>query len=298
MQLVDERDDLTGGVLDVVEHGLEPLLELTAELRTRDHRSEIERDDGLTAQALRNVTGDDALGESFDDGRLADAGFTDEHRVVLGAPGQHLDDTPDFGVSADDGIELAFSGERRQVGAVLLQRLVGVLRIRAGDAGTAADRLERVAQLVGSGTMAGEELGDVVVSGRETHHEVFGGDELVVQFGGQVLRCGDRGEGFTAELRSGGRTGCRGQAVDEVLRFSTHRCGVDADGLQQWCGDAVGLIEQRHQQMCRTDIRVTGRGCGLQGSGKCCLRLRGGSETVHRSPSFQCGVRACRWVQP
>ena len=35
VQLVDEGDDLAGRVLDVVEHGLEPLLELAAVLRTR-----------------------------------------------------------------------------------------------------------------------------------------------------------------------------------------------------------------------------------------------------------------------
>ncbi len=42
VQLVDERDDLTRGVLDVVEHGLEPLLELAAVLRSRDHRTEVQ----------------------------------------------------------------------------------------------------------------------------------------------------------------------------------------------------------------------------------------------------------------
>ena len=45
VQLVDERDDLPGGVLDVVEHGLEPFLELAAVLGAGDHRAEVQRDD-------------------------------------------------------------------------------------------------------------------------------------------------------------------------------------------------------------------------------------------------------------
>ena len=37
VQLVDERDDLPGGVFDVIEHGLEPLLELAAVLGAGHH---------------------------------------------------------------------------------------------------------------------------------------------------------------------------------------------------------------------------------------------------------------------
>src|SRR5690606_12610652 len=50
VQLVDERHDLPLGVLDLLEYGLESLLELTAVLRPGDHRTEVEGDDALTAQ--------------------------------------------------------------------------------------------------------------------------------------------------------------------------------------------------------------------------------------------------------
>ena len=42
VQLVDEGDDLAAGVLDLLEHGLEPLLELAAVLRARHHRGQVE----------------------------------------------------------------------------------------------------------------------------------------------------------------------------------------------------------------------------------------------------------------
>src|SRR5690606_12971599 len=90
VQLVDEGDDLAVGGGDLLEHGLEPLLELAAVLRARDHAREVERDEPLVLERLGHVTGHDALREALDDGGLADAGLTDEHRVVLGAPGQHL----------------------------------------------------------------------------------------------------------------------------------------------------------------------------------------------------------------
>ena len=77
VHLVDEGDDLTFGVGDLLEHGLEPLLELAAVLRTGDHRTQVERDQTLVLQAFGNVAFDDPAGETLDDRGLADTGFTD-----------------------------------------------------------------------------------------------------------------------------------------------------------------------------------------------------------------------------
>ena len=99
--------------LDLLEHGLEPLLELAAVLRAGDHRAQVQADQPLVAQRLGHVAGDDALGEALDDRGLADAGLADEHRVVLGAAGQHLDHPADLGVPADDRVDLAVAGRLR-----------------------------------------------------------------------------------------------------------------------------------------------------------------------------------------
>ena len=45
VQLVDEQDDLALGVLDLLEHGLEALLELAPVLGARDERAQVERHD-------------------------------------------------------------------------------------------------------------------------------------------------------------------------------------------------------------------------------------------------------------
>jgi uncharacterized protein YjiS (DUF1127 family) len=48
-------------------------------------------------------------GRALDDRGLADAGLADQHRVVLGAAREHLDDAADLLVAADDRIELALA---------------------------------------------------------------------------------------------------------------------------------------------------------------------------------------------
>ncbi len=85
----------------------------------------------------------DPLGEAFDDGCLADAGVTDEHRVVLRLAGQDLYDSADLAVAADDRVEPALGSVGDEVTAVLLQRLVGGFRHGGGDPLVSPDAVER-----------------------------------------------------------------------------------------------------------------------------------------------------------
>src|SRR5205085_1024231 len=80
---------------------------LAAVLGPGDERRDVEHHELLVLEGVGDVARDDALGEALDDSRLADAGLADEHRVVLGAPGQHLAHAADLGVTADDRVELA-----------------------------------------------------------------------------------------------------------------------------------------------------------------------------------------------
>ena len=71
------------------------------------------------------------------------------------------------------------------------------------------------------------------------------------------------------------------------------RCGlgadrgrVDADRLEQRGGDAVGLREQRQQQMGGPDLRVAGRSGRLQRGGQRRLGLGGRVERVHDTSRF------------
>ena len=132
VQLVDEQDHAAFLLGEVVQHRLEPLLELAAELRAGDQRAHVEREDALVAQALGHLAVDDALRETLDDRGLADAGLADQHGVVLGAPLQHLDRAADLVVAADHRVELALLGALGQVDGVFLERLAAFLGVRVG----------------------------------------------------------------------------------------------------------------------------------------------------------------------
>ena len=143
VQLVDEGDHLALGVGDLLEHGLEPLLELAAVLGAGHHRTEVEADEPLVLQALGHVALDDAAGQALDDGGLADAGLADEHRVVLGAARQHLDHPADLLVAPDDGSILPGARRLGEVAAVLLEGLVLLLGVLRGDPVAAPHLLHR-----------------------------------------------------------------------------------------------------------------------------------------------------------
>ena len=105
---------------DLLEHGLEPLLELAAVLRAGDHRRKVEGDEAAALERVGYVARDDALGQALDDGGLADAGFADQHRVVLGPPLQHLDGPADLVVAADHRVELAAASALGEIESLLL----------------------------------------------------------------------------------------------------------------------------------------------------------------------------------
>jgi hypothetical protein len=295
VQLVDERDHFTGRVGDLLEHGLQPLLELAAELRARDHRPEVQCHDALAAQRLRHVTGDHALGEALDDRGLADAGLADQHRVVLGAPGQHLHDPADLRVAADHRVQLALAGAGRQVDAVLLQRLVGALRVRAGHPRRPAHLGERLAQRVRRGAVAAQQVGHLAAVLGETHQQVLGGDVLVAHLGREFLRLGEHPHGVARELRRGhGRTARGGQRTGQLVEFLVHDARIGADRGQQRRGQPVSLGQQRAEQVHRAHVRVPRHRRGLHRGRDRLLGLRGRVESVHSSPHRQMCAPAFR----
>ena len=139
VQFVDEENDLALRVFDFFEDGFEAVFEFAAIFRAGEHRSEVERDDALVLQRFGHVAGNDALGEAFDDGGLADSGFADEHGIIFRAAGEHLDDAADFFIASDDRIELAAAGLLGQVAGIFLQRLKLRFGILVGDFLRAAD---------------------------------------------------------------------------------------------------------------------------------------------------------------
>ena len=258
VQLVHEQDDRAPGLLDLLEDGLQPLLELAAVLGAGQQGADVERDHAPVAQRLGNVAVHDPLGQALDDRGLADAGLADQHRVVLGAAGEDLDHAADLVVAPDHGVELALVGLLREVAAEALQRLVLLLRVHVGHAVRAADLLDGLGDVVA--------LGQAVDGVGEGEQQVLGGDVLVAELAGLAL---GGAQDVQQLARGGGLAGAgrdRGQAVERAADLAAEGARVGAHLAQHGADDPLLLVEQREQQ-------VLGRGLAVAAVGRQADRL-------------------------
>ena len=87
----------------------------------------VERHQPAVLEAVGHVAIGDAQRQPLGDRGLADAGIADQHRIVLGPPGEDLDGAADLLVAADHRIELAVARRLGEVARELLERVVAVL---------------------------------------------------------------------------------------------------------------------------------------------------------------------------
>ncbi len=249
VDLVDEQDDLPRAGLDLLQHGLEPLLELAAELRPRHERAEVERDEPLVLERLGDVAAHDALRDPLDDGRLADARLSDEHGVVLRPAREHLHHAADLLVAADDRVALALARHLGEVAAVLLERLKLPLRVLVGHALAAAHRRERAQELVVRDPPGAlEEPLDLAVVPRHREDVVLHRRELVLERLCLVVRLAhdlvrpprEAGLGPAADAREPFElAGERGLQRHDVRPRLLEQRSRDAPLLQQHGGEQV-----------------------------------------------------------
>ncbi|CAB4588315.1 unannotated protein [freshwater metagenome] len=129
VNFVDEDDDVAA-IADFLGDLLEAFFEVTAVAASGDKAAEVERVDLFVLERLRNLALDDRLCEALDDGGLADAGLTDQNRVVLGATGKDLHDAFHFLLAPDDGVEFPVARRLREVAAVLVENRRALVRRR------------------------------------------------------------------------------------------------------------------------------------------------------------------------
>lgn len=261
VQLVDEGDDLPVAVLDLGQDGLQPLLELAPVLGARDHRAEVERDQLLVLQGLRHVPLDDALRESFHDGRLADAGLTDQYGVVLRTARQHLHHAADLLVPADDRVQPALARGGREVGAELLQGLVLALRVRRGHPASSPCLLERGLQLLRTGPLPVQHLARLAALGRDPDEQVLGGEVVVAQLLRPLGAVGDDGEQRAVGLgRRDGGAADAGQRGQQPVRPGPY-LGLVGVHRDEQVGDVLVVLalEQGEEQVRGGQVGVARR---------------------------------------
>ena len=284
VQLVDEGHDLTVGRLDLLEDGLETLLELAAVLRARDHGGEVERDEALAAQRLRHVTVDDALGQSLDDRGLADAGVADEHGVVLRPAREHLHDAADLVVAPDDRVEPAVAGRLGEVGAVGRESLALGLGVLPGHLGTGAQVLEPLL-----------ERARVALDGALLEE----GEQQQVR--GEVgVAAGGHQRGGVLEHRERGlpETGGRDALAGAARHPGEHPSGGRGDALGGRAGSreeggrgGALLLGEREREVRRRDLGVAGGLGRALGDGERLGHLRGGLQLHAGLSSDEAGGR-------
>ena len=191
MQLVDEQDDATFGLLHFAQNTLQTILEFAAILRARHHCAQVKRDNVLVAQRGRNVARHNTLRQALDNCRLARARLANKHRIVLGTTRKHLNGTANLFGTADYRVKLAFARLLRKVLAVLLQRLeLGFLRL-IGNACVATEFLISGFDVLARYTRRGKQatrcrfiLGkrdEQMLGSRVAIAQLFGGFHRVVQ---------------------------------------------------------------------------------------------------------------------
>src|ERR1035437_9313910 len=248
VHLVDEHHELPFGARDLLEHGLEALLELAAELRTGNERARVHRHEPLVLERFGDVAVHDALGKPFGDGGLADPGLADQHRVVFRAARQHLDHAADLLVTADDRIELPLPRHLGEVARELLQRLVLVLGILVGHLVRAAHRLHRVGEPLGRDARIAQQRHAVGALGaREREQQVLGRHELVAERLGELLGPVDDVRQFARERRT--RVALLGVARDLAVDRLRQGRKRDAEFLENGRDDAFVLIEEHAKQV-------------------------------------------------
>src|SRR5215467_4067599 len=99
MQLVNKQDHILG-TANFVHYSFDAFLELATIFCSSHHQGQIKRDDALVTQQFRNVPIGDLLCESFSDRCFSDSCFANQHRVILGAPTEHLNHSLDLIASA------------------------------------------------------------------------------------------------------------------------------------------------------------------------------------------------------
>jgi hypothetical protein len=247
VQLVEKQHDLTTGIGDLLQHGLQALLELTAVLRASEDRADVQGDHPAVAQRLRDVAGDDPLRQPLDDRGLAHAGLADKDRVVLRAAAEHLDDAADLVVAADDRVEIAVARGLRQVAAVALERLDLLLGRLVGDAVRAAHLGERLQQALARGAGAAQRPAGrarLFLHPGEREQQVLDGHVLVLELAHLALGTA-QGRQQLGRHRRLGLVAQRGQLVERCGDIGAQRVRSDADLAEHGCDDAPLLVEER-----------------------------------------------------
>ena len=188
---------------------------------------------------------------ALDDCGLADAGLADEHRVVLGAARQDLDDAADFVTGAGSSLPLRASSV--QIAAVAFERLIGPSDSRSSPAAIRGrgqrlqDRVPRDVVLLSTARWGAS-------ARRRSSEQVLGADVLVLHPRRFVLGGGGQ---LVQPRRQVGLAPPRGRQLRDQIAPRAR----SAPDRRSSCAAALGTMPSRCSAS--ASDRCSGSSCGL-----------------------------------
>ena len=130
-------------MLDLIENSLQTFLKFAAELGASYQRAHVQGINAPVSQIIRYVTGDNALRQPFGNSGFTHARLADQNRVILGFSAENADHVPDLPVTANHRIKLLLLCQSNKIACILAERLIGIFRIIARHARSAAYCIKR-----------------------------------------------------------------------------------------------------------------------------------------------------------
>ena len=140
VNLVNEKQHVTA-VRRLLHGALDAFLKISPELGAGDHTRNVQHDQPLSLQRVRDISPDNPLGKSLDDRCLSHTRFTDQAGIILCLPAEDAADPLRLLLPAHHRVNLSGPDVLRQVPRILIQRRSGACLPLC--------RLQDVGQIVG-----------------------------------------------------------------------------------------------------------------------------------------------------
>ena len=280
VEFIDEQDDVAR-TANFIHHGFDAFFELTAVLRARHHHGQVKHHDAAVVQQIWHFFRDDALGQTFHDGRLAHASFPEKNGVVLGAAAEHLHQTFDLFRPANHRVQFILLGQIGEIAAKVVQgrgaALASTWATRGGSArgfaffaffefvgvdvftvfhGSAQEAKNFFADFFELQTKVHQDLGGhAVLLTEQAEQLVFGANVVVVQASSFVDGVLDDflGPGGQGQLAQGHhlRTG-----LHQFFDFDANLAQIDGQALEHIGAHATAFFHQAQQDVFGPDVLV------------------------------------------
>ncbi len=215
----------------------------------------VERHQPAVLEAVGHVAIGDAQRQPLGDRGLADAGIADQHRIVLGPPGEDLDGAADLLVAADHRVELAVARRLGEVAGELLERVVAVLGALGVGGAAAAQLVDRGVERLGLEPGVGERLAGVGLRDGQGEQDALDRDVGIAGLLGDLL--GRSSMRIVSPSSAGRRAGAAARdhrhLGQRLVGLAPRRLGAAAGARDQAGRHALLVLEQRLQDVDRRD---------------------------------------------